>query len=207
MKSMAQLKEFNLVIAGIGGQGNLLASEIIASAAVREGHRVRVGETFGAAQRGGPVASYIRIGSEVYSPILDPGRADLIVGLEAVETLRNAFRFLRPGGAVVMNTRPIVPVEVSMGLQKYPSLQEIIEALRRIGAEKIIHFDATSEAERLGMALVMNMIMVGAAAGSGLLPISTEAIRQVITERLAGPLLELNLKAFELGLEKSRSQQ
>ncbi len=206
MKSMAQVKEFNLIIAGIGGQGNLLASEIIASAAVREGHRVRVGETFGAAQRGGPVASYIRIGSEVYSPIIDPGRADLIVGLEAVETLRNAFRFLRPGGAVVMNTRPIVPVEVSMGLQKYPSPQEIIEALRRIGAEKIIHFDATSEAERLGMALVMNMIMVGAAAGSGLLPISTEAIRQVITERLAGPLLELNLKAFELGLEKSRSQ-
>ncbi len=206
MKVMAEIKEFNLVIAGIGGQGNLLASEIIATAAVREGLRVRVGETFGAAQRGGPVASYIRIGSEVYSPILEPGRADLIIGLEAVETLRNALRFLRPGGTVVMNIRPIVPLEVSMGTEKYPSPQEVLDALRRIGAERIIHFDATSEAERLGMALVMNIIMVGAAAGSGLLPIPAEAIREVITERLAGPLLELNLKAFEAGFNKSRSQ-
>lgn len=206
MRDMATIKEFNLVIAGIGGQGNLLASEIIASSAVREGHRVRVGETFGAAQRGGPVASYIRIGTDVYSPILDPGRADLILGLEPVESLRNALRFLRPGGAIVMNTRPIIPVEVSMGVEKYPTLQEILEALRRIGAGRIIHFDATSEAERLGMALVMNMIMVGAAAGSGLLPISTESIREVITERLAGPMLELNLKAFELGFERARSQ-
>jgi indolepyruvate ferredoxin oxidoreductase beta subunit len=200
------VKEFNIVIAGIGGQGNLLISEIVATAAVRAGQKVRVGETFGAAQRGGPVASYIRIGSEVYSPILSPRTADLIVGLEPLEALRNAVRFLRQGGTVILNTRPIIPTEVSMGINRYPPIQEILDALKRVGAGRVISFDATAEAEKLGMALVMNVIMLGAVAGSGVLPFPTEILREVIAERLAGPLLDLNIRAFETGLAMSKLQ-
>jgi indolepyruvate ferredoxin oxidoreductase beta subunit len=207
MSEKTGIKEFNAVIAGVGGQGNLLASEILATAAVKAGHRVRVGETFGAAQRGGPVASYIRVGSEVYSPILDPGRADLVVGFEPAEGLRNAVSFMRSGGAVVLNSKPIIPTSVSMGIDKYPSIEEIVEALRRMKAETIIVFDATAEAERIGNVIVMNIVMLGAMAGSGVLPFSAETLKEVIKERLTGPLLDMNLKAFDAGLTMSEKHK
>lgn len=207
MSEKTDIKEFNAVIAGVGGQGNLLASEILATAAMKAGYKIRVGETFGASQRGGSVASYIRVGSEVYSPILDPGRADLIVGLEPAEGLRNALRFMRSGGTVVLNSKPIIPTSVSMGVYKYPSIEEILETLRKMKAKTIVVFDATSEAEKIGNVLVMNIVMLGAIAGSGVLPFSIDTLKEVILERLTGPLLNMNLKAFDAGLNISEKHK
>jgi indolepyruvate ferredoxin oxidoreductase beta subunit len=197
------IKEFNLIICGVGGQGNLLASEIVATAAVKAGYKSRVGETFGAAQRGGPVASYIRIGSDIYGPIVNPGSVSLIVAFEPMEALRNALRFLEPGGMVVMNSRPIIPLAVSMGKDKYPSVDEIVQMIKKTGAKDVVAFDAVAIAEKMGNPIVMNVVMVGALAGSGLLPFSADLIREAIRERIPSALLELNMKAFDEGYRAS----
>jgi len=205
MAQKSDIKELNIVIAGVGGQGNILASEIFAAAAVKAGYKVRVGETFGAAQRGGPVASYVRIGGDVYGPIVDPGSVSLIVGFEPMEALRNAFRFLAPGGIVIMNTRPMIPLSVSMGKDRYPTIEEIKDSIKKLGAKRVIAFDATKKAEELGYVITMNIVMLGALAGSGILPFSPDVVRDIVKERFSGSIQELNLKAFEVGFDAARA--
>jgi len=197
------IKEFNVVICGVGGQGNLLASEIVATAAVKAGYKSRIGETFGAAQRGGPVASYIRIGSNIYAPIVSPGTVSLIVAFEPMEALRNTARFLEPGGMVVMNSRPIIPLAVSMGKDKYLSLDEITQLIKKAGAKDVVSFDAMAIAEKVGNPITMNIVMVGALAGSGLLPFPVDLLREAVRERIPAALLDINMKAFEEGYRAS----
>jgi len=204
--NQAEIRQFNAVIAGVGGQGNILASEIFAAAAVKAGYKVRVGETFGAAQRGGPVASYVRLGSSVFSPIVSPRSVHLIVGFEPVEALRNASKFMAPKGVVVLNTRPIIPTSVSMGKDRYPSTHEIVKAMEKLGASKVVAFDATEMAEKLGNPIIMNMVMLGALAGTGILPFDAEVIRETMKERIPGALLEINLRAFDAGFDAVREK-
>lgn len=195
------INEFNLIIFGVGGQGNLLASEIVATASVKAGYKTRVGETFGMAQRGGPVASYIRIGSNIYAPIVSPGTVSLILAFEPMEALRNAARFLEPGGTVVMNNRPIIPHVVSMGKSRYLSTDEIVHMIKMVGARDVKAFNAMDIAQKGGNPLTMNIVMVGALAGLGLLPFPIDLLRDALKERLPASLLDMNKKAFDEGLK------
>jgi indolepyruvate ferredoxin oxidoreductase beta subunit len=193
------LNELNIVIAGVGGQGNLLASEIISSASVKEGFQVRVADIFGAAQRGGAVTSHIRLGKEVYGPVPPQGSVHILVGFEPVECLRTA-NFLRTDCLAIMNTRPIVPSSVSLGKATYPTLDEITALLEKL-VSKVVTLDATSLARKAGDTLMINLVMVGALAGTGATPIRKETFIEAIKGLVPKGTQENNLTAFNLGFE------
>jgi len=197
-------EEITLAIAGVGGQGTLLASQIIGHAAVKLGFSVRISETFGMSQRGGPVVSHIRIAKQVYSPLIPLMTAELILGFEPIEALRAATRFLVRGGSVIVNTRTIYPVEVNRGDMKYPPLDKIIEALKNIAGE-VVTLDATSLAIKAGNPISANIVMLGALAALGKLPFKPEELREAVRERVPRDV-ETNLKAFDLGFQAIKEQ-
>jgi indolepyruvate ferredoxin oxidoreductase beta subunit len=172
--------ELNILIVGVGGQGNLLASEIISSASVKQGLKVRVADIFGAAQRGGAVTSHIRIGKDVYSPVMPRGSAHVLLGFEPVECLR-AANLLRPDCTAIINTRTIVPSSVSLGQASYPALSEITSLIQRL-VRKTITLDAVPLALGAGDALMVNIVMVGALAGTGVTPIRKETFIEAIKD-------------------------
>ncbi|MDR0840877.1 MAG: indolepyruvate oxidoreductase subunit beta [Christensenellaceae bacterium] len=193
--------ETNIIVTGVGGQGSILASHIIAEAALKEHGetcRVRVGETFGAAQRGGAVASHVRIGEGVYGPLLGRGTADLIIALEPMEALRLSVPYLAAGGTVVMNTGMQVPVDVKVGAVEYPSLEAIQGALQRLG-KRVVAFDGGELASEAGSAKVLSMVMLGAAFASGLLPFCEETVLSVVAAKVPQKTIDTNLEAFALG--------
>lgn len=190
----------DLIIAGVGGQGSVLASHILAIAAIRDGLRARVGETFGAAMRGGAVASHVRMGKEVHAPLIPEDGAEVVLALEPLEGLRNAVKFLAPGGLLLTNTRAWMPVDVNIGRATYPDIEAIRGAVQRLGG-KIIEIDATSLAQQAGDVRTMNVVMLGALAGTGKLPISVGALKKVVQENVPPKTIEANLRAFKLGLD------
>jgi indolepyruvate ferredoxin oxidoreductase beta subunit len=196
-----KIEKFNLLITGVGGQGNLLSSEIIATAAVIEGYKVRVADVFGAAQRGGSVLSHIRIGENVFSPIIHQRSADIMLGFEPAECLRT-LRFLSRSCTAIVNTRPIYPRDVSVGNLTYPSTPQIIFLLQKM-VKNLIYRDFTEIAEKAGSSRVLNVVMVGLLAGLELLPIRKETFIKAIVETVPSSAKELNVKAFELGFEET----
>ena len=192
------MAELNLIIAGVGGQGSIRASHIVGIAAIREGLRARVGETFGAAMRGGAVASHVRIGKGVFAPLIAKDGAEIVLALELLEGLRNAVKFLAKGGLLLTNTRAWMPVDVNIGRAEYPSLEAIKGAVEKLGAE-VVAIDATSLAQQAGNVRTMNVVMLGALAGTGKLPISVETLKEVVRENVPPKTIEANLRAFELG--------
>lgn len=190
----------NVIVAGVGGQGSIMASHIIAQAAIRAGFNdVRVGETYGAAMRGGSVVSHVRIGG-AYAPLIEEDEAELIVALEPLEGLRNAVKYLSPKGIVIMNNAPSFPVDTNMGYAKYPDLERIVKSIENLG-EKVIMIPAHSMAIELGEIKVVSAIMIGAVAGSGLLNIGADMIRNTLIDRVPSKMLDVNLKAFNQGYE------
>ena len=190
--------EVNLIIAGVGGQGSVLASHLVAMAAIREGLHARVGETFGAAMRGGAVASHVRLGKEVYSPLVSKDGTDIVLALEPLEGLRNSVKYLGKGGLLLTNTRAWNPTDVNIGLAEYPDMKTIEGAVKKLGGRTII-IDATSLAQKAGNVRAMNVVMLGALAGTGKIPVSIESLKQVIRENVPRGTEEVNLRAFELG--------
>ncbi|MGC8817522.1 MAG: indolepyruvate oxidoreductase subunit beta [Candidatus Hadarchaeum sp.] len=190
----------NLIIAGVGGQGSVLASHMVAMAAIRDGLRARVGETFGAAMRGGAVASHVRIGRDVNAPLVPRGGADIILAMEPLEGLRNVAEFLKKGGLLITNTHEWLPVNVNIGRAKYPSMNQIRESVKKLDGE-IIEVDGTSLAQQAGNVRTLNVVMLGALAATGKLPFSTETLKQVIAENVPRKTVDLNIRAFELGLK------
>lgn len=194
---------FNIIVAGIGGQGSILASHIIADAAILNNANnnstgnVRVGETFGAAQRGGAVASHVRIGN-IYGPLVRKGHADIILALEPLEGLRIGVDYLAPHGIAILNTIPECPVDVNVGDIAYPPIEGILTALTHIG-ESVVAFDAVTLALQAGSAKCVNIVMLGAASASGRLPFDEKTLLKAIVNRLPERLVAMNLKAFELG--------
>jgi indolepyruvate ferredoxin oxidoreductase beta subunit len=200
--------ETNIIIAGVGGQGSILAARIIADAALSENKclakgnsnpAVRVGETFGAAMRGGAVSSHIRIG-DVVSPLVPEQQCDLIIGLEPLEALRLAVNYLAPGGWVVMNTDKNIPTDVKTGMTTYPEIDEIVSAIESIGGKTLV-VNATELAKQAGTIKCMNVVMLGVAFSTGILPLSKEALVDAISARVPSKTVQTNVKAFELGLE------
>lgn len=194
--------EYNYIVAGIGGQGSIKISHMIAEAAIRvhgDTYRARVGETFGAAQRGGAVASHVRIGENVYSPLLGKGTAALVLALEPLEGLRVGIPYLSADGIAIINTVKQDPVDVKIGgTLRYPELEDILSALRSIG-KRVVAFDGSALAAEAGSAKVLSAVMLGAAFASGLFPFDEDTILSVLREYVPESSLESNLAAFRLG--------
>lgn len=196
--------ERNYIVAGIGGQGSIKISHMIAEAALRfHGDKVnaRVGETFGAAQRGGAVASHVRIGEKVYSPLVRKGAADLVLALEPLEGLRVGVPYLAPEGTAILNTVRQDPVDVKIGGElRYPDMDELLDALRAIG-KRVIAFDGSALAAQAGNSKVLSAVMLGAAFASGAFLFDEETILEVLKENVPESSIESNLEAFRLGKE------
>jgi len=194
--NQAEQKKLDLLITGVGGQGAILASDIIGKAAVTAGLPIRAAETHGMAQRGGSVVNHIRVGNNYGSMIPKKG-ADLLLALEPMEAVRY-LDFLKDGGIIVVNTQPIIPVTVTSGLTKYPDVSDILDFL----SEKYIvkAFNADELAFEAGNRLAMNVVMVGAV--SSYLPIPKETLLDSVKALVPQKTIEVNLRAFEAGRKK-----
>ena len=194
------MRTFRLVISGVGGQGTLLASRLIASSSIEADLPVKIGETYGMAQRGGPVMGHIQIGENSGSSQIRKGSADVILGFELGEAVRRGVSFLKMGGLAIVNSRKLPPVEVISGMMDYPSEENLLGLLHKI-TENIVMFDATSLAEKAGDAIATNMVMLGALASSKALPFKEHIILDSMKRSLPPNLLDINLNAFKLGKE------
>jgi len=192
---------YNLIITGVGGQGNVMASRVLGNMLVRQGLSVTIGETFGSSQRGGSVMSHMRISEKGnWSPQIPKGQADLILALEPSEAVRLLASYGNSTVKVLSNTRPIYPMDVIAGEKKYPSIEEIIPSVKELTSEAWF-IPATDEALKMGNAIYGNIIMLGALAATGALPMDTEVFKEVIAEFLSEDKLDMNLKAYEFGGE------
>lgn len=200
---MARRKVFNLVLAGVGGQGILLAGRVIGQAAMEEGNDINAFEMHGMAQRGGAVLSQIRWGKEVHSSLILEGEADMMIALEPVEALRR-LPLLGKGTIVLVNNRTIPPITVSsMEGAKYPDVRKVTSALRpHIG--KCIVMKGTERAEEVGNPAVLSSVMIGGAWGTGKLPLKKGTLLKVIEELVPDRFLQQNLTAFEAGRKMTR---
>ena len=193
----------NIAITGVGGQGVLTLAEILAKAALQCGFNVRVGEIHGMAQRGGHVVCTVRIGEKAKGPIIDPGSAHLLVGFEPVETLRE-IQLVKQGGCVLMSSHVQYPVAVSMGQAEYPDHEEIINTMNKY-TDKIIEFDALELAVKAGSSRSLNMVMLGAIIGTGLVPITEEAAIEVVSTAFPKKFEKINVGATKLGFEMAKA--
>jgi len=189
----------NIIITGVGGQGNVMASRVLAGMLVSAGFIVTIGETFGMSQRGGSVMSHLRVSStSVLSPQIPQGRADIIIALEPVEALRVLVKYGNPNVAVLANSRMVYPMGVITGEFTYPSIDEVKAMFVKLAAKSWI-IDATSVAVELGNPVLSNIVMIGALAGTSLLPINCRAFEKEITKSLSTEKRQINMTAFDAG--------
>ena len=195
----AEKESKNLIITGVGGQGNVLSSQILGQALVEKGYFVTIGETYGASQRGGSVMSHIRLSTlKQLSPLIPQGKADVVLGLEPVEALRVLTGYGYRDTVVITNTRPIYPVDVTSGNERYPEMEEIETALRNL-SRKLHLIPATERALEMGSPILGNMIMIGALLKLNLLPLTAAEFGQTLKQNCQGKRLESNLQALETG--------
>lgn len=185
----------NIVFAGVGGQGSVLATAIVAAAARRAGHAVVTSEVHGMAQRGGTVTTAVRYGTGVLAPVVEPGAADILVAFERLEAVRH-YPMLKPGGMAVVNDHRITPSIEALKLVDYPD--DLHELAQQSGI--VLHlFGATELALELGDARLSGVIMLGYLAN--LIDIPLDAWRGAIAETVPGRSVQANLTAFSVGEE------
>jgi indolepyruvate ferredoxin oxidoreductase beta subunit len=195
----------NIIMAGVGGQGNVMGSRVLANMLSLKGYRVTIGETFGMSQRGGSVMSHLRVSeTSAWSPQIPKGRADILIALEPVEAVRVMRAYGNSGVKVLVNTRAIHPVGVIAGDSEYPPLEKIEGALREL-TPYVWMLDATEEATKLGNPILSNIIMIGAVSGLNLLPVGMTEFKSVIRDFFPQKLLDVNRRAFEIGKGKVTS--
>jgi len=191
----------NLIICGVGGQGNILLSGMVGGAYLKIGCFATIGETFGAAQRGGAVFSSVRISKKrEYGPLMPEGKAHLILGLEPLETLRMVQKYANPGTVCISNVYPVVPAGVSANREDYPDMDELKKAISTL-CKKAWFIDATSIALDLKAPIAMNIVMVGALLGTGQLTLTVDDIKTELRENLPPDRLELNYEALARGMK------
>ena len=191
----------NIVICGIGGQGNVLASEVVGSAMTDRGYHVAVGETYGASQRGGSVMSHVRVSVDKEMSVLIPsGEAHIIIGFEPLETLRMARKYAGPDTMIVYDPRPVYPLGVLQGVQTYPAMEDITEEIRSLSAAAYA-VPAADIAMEVGDSRSANIALLGAFTQLPDSPLSREDLEKILTQRFRGAVLELNRKAFAMGCE------
>jgi len=199
MKKLSK-EPLNMIIAGVGGQGNVLLSFLIGKALVQNGYFVSVGDTYGASQRGGSVASHVRISEHTcYGSLIPSGHADVILSLEPAETLRMLCRFGNPDVVTITNTRPIYSSDVTSGNDVYPKIDELLKLIEKLSAEVIV-IKATDEAFKLGNPIFANVILIGALIGSGVLPLDKKSLEPILQENFPKEF-DANMAAFNTGMK------
>ena len=208
MENSTLLKDpYNIIVTGVGGQGNVMASRVLSQMLSIKGFHITIGETFGASQRGGSVMSHIRVSAvSSWSPQIPKGRADVVAALEPIEAIRVLADYGNPGVTVLSNTRPIHPVGVIGGQMDYPKLEAIRESLCGLAGEVFL-IDATDEAVKLGNPVLGNILMVGAVCGLGRLPVGIDEFKTAIQLMVPDKHFSVNIRAFEIGMEKVRDIQ
>jgi indolepyruvate ferredoxin oxidoreductase beta subunit len=183
---------------GVGGQGIVLASDILSEVAMAAGYDVKKTDTLGMAQRGGSVVSHVRIADKVWSPLIKEGEVDILVAFEKLEAARWSY-FLCEGSAAIVNNQTTPPLSVSLGTSKYPGDREIKDVLKR-SASRFYFVDGTRQAKELGDIRALNMLMLGCV--STLLPIEVKFWKDCISQRLSPSILKMNMVAFDKGREE-----
>jgi indolepyruvate ferredoxin oxidoreductase beta subunit len=190
------MKPFNIIIAGVGGQGVITAGTIISEAAIKAGLNVVMSEIHGLSQRGGSVSVEVRIG-EVYGPISPRAGFDLLLGFEPIETFR-VLNSINANAKVIMNREKMTPISVSMKDEEYPDLTKMITMVP--GNPKIFEIDAVDIGKKAGSFRSANVVIIGAALSFGIMPINEKNVIDALGERFSGKLLEINVRALRLGM-------
>ena len=189
------MTSFDLVIVGVGGQGTLLASKILGRLALSESCGVKVSEVHGMSQRGGSVITYVRVGKDVHSPIVEMGKADYLLSFEALEAGR-AVSYLKGDGVAIVNTQQILPMPVITGAAQYPD-----NPLVSLAGRKIEQADALGIAEECGSAKALNLVLLGMLSKH--LEFGDEAWKRAIAACVPKKMLSVNLSAFQRGREQA----
>jgi len=191
----------DLLMVGVGGQGIILSSDILGDVALAAGYDVKKTDTLGMAQRGGSVVSHVRIGQQVYAPLIEEGKADMLVAYEKLEALRWGHFICRDGLAIV-NDQAIPPLAVNLSAGRYPSDEEVKDILKR-RTDRILFVSGTSKAKELGDIRALNIFMLGCV--SVFLPVDVKIWRDCIVKRLPEKIVKMNMAAFELGRQEAAS--
>ena len=187
-------KSYDCVIVGIGGQGTVLASNVLGDACVIEGRHVSGAETHGMSQRGGSVETHIRIDGK-HGSLIAPGSADLLISFDILEALRYRH-FVKSDGIMIVNREMVVPTSVFSNKLPIPKIEDVEKELKE-GTQKIIMIDAAELALKAGSPLSVNIVLIGAA--SHILPLASDSIAEAVKRNVPPKTVEINLKAFELG--------
>ena len=185
----------NILVTGVGGQGTILASKLLAQGAINMGLSARTTETIGMAQRGGSVVSHIRIGDQCLAPAIPMGEADLIIGFEPGEAVRY-LPYLREGGKVVVSTTGVIPIMASFGHHYSPA--EMVDYLKA-NVEQCYLVDGEALCEKVGSSKVLNVILLAVAAQEGLLPYDKDYLADLVASTVKPQFVELNQKALDIG--------
>lgn len=185
----------NILIAGVGGQGTVLASKVLAGCGIAKGFTAKTAETIGMAQRGGCVVSHVRFGEKIFSPLIPKGEADVIIAFEPAEAVR-VLDYLKKDGTVVVNQRAIKPATTSLSESHYNGTEMIAYLEKQV--KHLIVVDGEAGCRKCGSSKVLNFVLIGAAAKSGAIRITPEELFQVIDQRFAPKFRELNKKAVKL---------
>ena len=195
------MKKLDLLIIGVGGQGVILASDIISEVALAAGYDIKKTDTLGMAQRGGSVISHVRIAPKVWSPLIREGEVDILLAFEKLEAARWAY-FLKLGGIAITNNQALPPLSVSLGNDQYPSDEEVADILRR-RTDRIYLVDGTKRARELGNVRTLNIFMLGCT--SLFVPIEVHFWKDSISQRMPDNIRQINLTAFEQGRKEIKS--
>jgi len=195
------MDRMRIFLTGVGGQGTLTATTLLARTVMDENLPVSSGEIHGMAQRGGVVESTVLIGGYM-SPKIGPGEADVLLGFELLEALR-ALPMLRPSGVVVGNSESVPPLSVSLGKAPYPELSYVREKAASCAA-KVFFLPCMTLAEQAGNLQSANTALLGAAAALGVFPFGVDALERSIRKYLKPKIVDCNLKALELGAQSAR---
>jgi len=191
------VETINFMITGVGGQGTILASDILAAVGVAAGYDVKKSDILGLAVRGGAVVGHVRWGERVHSPIVPEGRVDYLVAFEILEGLR-WLNQVRPEGTILINQQEIHPVSVSSGITTYPDEETVDRALRG-AVERVYRIPGLDITQELGSARVLNVVLLGALSAT--LSVKPETWESVLKERVPSRFVDLNLRAFHQGRE------
>ncbi len=197
------MKRVDIEIVGVGGQGILTSSQVLGAAALDKDLDVYMSEVHGMAQRGGVVVTTVKIGEEVYSPLIGEGDADVILGFEPVETYR-AIEQASKKTWIVTNTQPIVPFTVSVGNQEYPSIDDEILPSLEEATERLVTLNAEDLAKEAGAAITQNIVMLGALSATEVLPLTKDEMMKAVENQVPEKFVEINLKAFRNGFDKTK---
>lgn len=190
------MRSIDMLVTGVGGQGTILASDIIGEVGMQAGYDVKKSDVLGLAVRGGSVSSHVRWDEEsVNAPMASEGTIDYLISFEKLEAIRNV-EYLKPEGTILVNKQQIQPVSVSAGEASYPD-DDYIDRILRKATDEVHYFDALNEAEELGSSKTLNVVILG--AFSNMLDVDDDIWKRVIKEKVPEKFVELNMEAFERG--------